>query len=56
MALAAAAVNRTPSAWRNMLENRVRKLSGSKPVEVRREALVEIIEIASEALDQLDGR
>ncbi len=46
-------MKRTPSAWRNLLEVRVRRLAGTKPVEVRRQALTEIRDLAQQALEQL---
>ena len=47
---------RSPSQVRNMLEVRVRRLAASKGDEIIDEALSEIIEIASQALEDRKKR
>jgi hypothetical protein len=46
---------RSPSDWRSLIHARVGRLRASKPAAVRRQALVEIAELAVRALAQHDA-
>lgn len=48
--------NLTPSAVRNKLENRIRKLSGRKSLDERIEASKEAIEILNEYLAHMEAQ
>lgn len=47
-------MRRTPSSIRNLLEVRIGKLRGSKPEEVRLQALYEMRDIVDDAIEQME--